>query len=87
MMVEAQACGTPVIAYSRGGARDILSLDPPTGLFFDSQTPQAIAAAVQRFDAITIAPEVCRENALRFSKEEFRASMQFVIDLAMAHRT
>jgi glycosyltransferase involved in cell wall biosynthesis len=86
MMVEAQACGTPVIAYGRGGALDILAHDPPTGLFFDAQTPQAIAAAVQRFDAMTVTPEVCRENSLRFGTEKFRAGMQAVIDSAMAQR-
>jgi glycosyltransferase involved in cell wall biosynthesis len=42
--VEAQACGTPVIAFSRGGAAEsIRGIDQarPTGVFFDRQTPSA----------------------------------------------
>ena len=75
--VEAQACGTPVIAYGRGGALEtILGAEHahPTGTFFDAQTPQAIAAAVQDFEGREdlIRPEACRENALRFSVENFR---------------
>ena len=38
--VEAQACGTPVIAFGEGGARDIIleNADTPTGILFDAQT-------------------------------------------------
>nr|WP_283949701.1 glycosyltransferase [Limobrevibacterium gyesilva] len=74
-LVEAQACGTPVIALGRGGARDIVREDDPaTGLFFQEQTASAIAAAVRRFeaDAGRISPQACRRNALRFTVETFR---------------
>ncbi|MBD0275561.1 MAG: glycosyltransferase, partial [Acetobacteraceae bacterium] len=80
-MVEAQACGTPVIAYGKGGARDILRAPPdasPTGLFFAEQSAPAIAAAVERFEALSpaIAAEDCRANARRFSRENFREAMR-----------
>ena len=55
-MVEAQACGTPVIAYGKGGARDILrgpSHPAPTGLFFAEQSAPSIVAAVERFEALS----------------------------------
>jgi glycosyltransferase involved in cell wall biosynthesis len=80
MPVEAQACGTPVIAYGRGGATESVvgpGRDaPPTGLFFAEQTPQAIAAAVQAFEALPmpIAPADCARNAARFSQATFRAA-------------
>jgi glycosyltransferase involved in cell wall biosynthesis len=75
--LEAQACGTPVIAFGKGGAREtIRGLDAqvPTGVFFHEQTPQAIVDAVVLFEAecSRITPEACRQNALRFSQERFR---------------
>lgn len=75
--VEAQACGTPVIAFDRGGARETvrgLGGERPTGLFFGVQSAAAIAEAVARFDATCadIDPADCRSNAERFSAERFR---------------
>jgi glycosyltransferase involved in cell wall biosynthesis len=72
--IEAQACGTPVIAYSKGGATETikgLECAEPTGVFFDTQTVEAIVDAVARFEKITISPTACRENAMRFSVERF----------------
>jgi glycosyltransferase involved in cell wall biosynthesis len=82
-MVEAQACGTPVIAYGKGGARDILRAPPegaPTGLFFAEQSAPAIVAAVERFEALSpaIAAADCRANARRFTRERFRDAMRRV---------
>jgi len=75
--VEAQACGTPVIAYARGGALETIRDDDharPTGVFFGSQHPAAIAAAVADFERRRdrIEPRACRESALRFSVDAFR---------------
>lgn len=77
VMAETQACGTPLIAFSRGGARDIVRIPgdvaAATGFLFDRQTPEAIVDAVEAFEAGTvgIAPEACRENAMRFSEPRF----------------
>jgi len=77
--VEAQACGTPVIAYGAGGAletvRDLQqSPEAATGLHFTPQTPAALVAAVREFAARpgAIAPERCRQQAERFAPEVFR---------------
>ena len=83
-MVEAQACGTPVIAFGKGGARDILHPPPapaPTGLFFAEQSAAAIAAAVERFEALPrpIAAADCVANARRFSRAAFRNAMRRVV--------
>lgn len=74
--VEAQACGTPVIAYAKGGALETvrgLDGENQTGVYFYEQTPDAIAAAVrhldQRSEAIDAA--ACRTNAERFSAPKF----------------
>ena len=48
VMAEALCCGTPIIAYGQGGAKDIVESD--SGLFFYSQTPQALIKAVQEFE-------------------------------------
>ena len=82
--VEAMACGTPVIALRRGGAAEtVLGLDAaaPTGVFFEEQTAQAIAAAVRVFEANTarITAAACRARAEQFSPQRFRAEfMNFV---------
>lgn len=86
--VEAQACGTPVIAFGRGGARDIIIPPPapnPTGLFFDHQTVDSLQAAVERFEALApaINPADCRLNAERFSAAHFRNSLRKVVDGAL----
>jgi glycosyltransferase involved in cell wall biosynthesis len=70
--IEAQACGTPVIAYGKGAARETILAN--TGLFFDEQSPQAIAAAVAQFESQATPASVadCRANALRFTTAQFR---------------
>jgi len=77
-MVEAQACGTPVIAYGAGGAleivRDIRQYpDSSTGVFFAAQTEAAIVAAVEKFEASQAAfnPECIRSQAARFTPKIF----------------
>lgn len=87
--VEAQACGTPVIAFGKGGALETvrpLGIDAPTGVFFGEQSVAALCAAVERFDAaaVTIQPRHCRENALRFSEEHFRAGYSRLVADAYA---
>jgi glycosyltransferase involved in cell wall biosynthesis len=77
--VEAQACGTPVIAFGRGGALETIrgsSASKPTGLFFDRQQPDAIAEAVREFErhAERILPLDCWHNAQQFSAQRFRES-------------
>lgn len=83
--VEAQACGTPVIAFGKGGALETISdgiKNPATGLFFYEQTPEAICAAVKLFETQTekYSPQACRDNALLFSPEMFRAQLSAFID-------
>ncbi len=84
--VEAQACGTPVIAYSKGGALETV-VDGQTGLFFDQQTPEDLIRAVERFEQMDrLNPESIRENALRFSVQNFQDKFKtFVIDAIAEH--
>jgi len=75
--VEAQACGTPVIAYGKGGALETVrgpEHENPTGLFFPEQTVESLMDAVCRFERESerFKPADCRRNAVRFSPERFR---------------
>lgn len=88
--VEAQACGTPVIAFGKGGAletvREAGVSAAPTGLFFNEQSPKAIVEAINRFETLKQAPlaEDCRANAMQFSSERFRAEFKARVDRAIA---
>jgi glycosyltransferase involved in cell wall biosynthesis len=89
-LVEAQGCGTPLIAFGRGGATDIvrpLGLHrTPTGVLFDQQTPQAVIRAVERFEenAAAITPSACRGNAGRFGSERFARQITRAFAAAVA---
>ena len=89
--VEAQACGTPVVAFGRGGARETVRSegeDHPTGVFFDEQTPESLAEAVRRFDRARFDPADCRANAEKFEPRAFdRAMTSFVAERWAAFRS
>lgn len=78
-LVEAQACGTPVIAYQGGGASETvidIAKNPQqaTGLLFASQTPESLIDAIKGFleRETEFNPENCRQQAQRFSAEIFK---------------
>lgn len=76
--VEAQACGTPVIAFGKGGSLEtVRGLDQkhsPTGIFFYEQTAESIMNAINQFEQSGkfISSLDCREHAIKFSPERFR---------------
>ena len=87
-LLEAQACGTPVLAFGRGGASETV-IDGVTGLHFWHQSVEAICDAVTRFEAATggFDAATLRQHAQRFSIARFR--MEFrgrVEELWQAHR-
>ena len=67
--VEAQACGTPVIAYGKGGVTETTTKD--TGVFFKEQKAEAIHEAVKEFESRSFTPKKCRQNAEQFATEVF----------------
>ncbi|MEX3920476.1 glycosyltransferase family 4 protein [Paraburkholderia sp. BR10936] len=85
-VVEAQACGTPVIAFGKGGALETVrdTGSRPTGIFFEEQNADAIIDAVESFesDPGRFRAEDCRANAERFSSRHFRE--QFFARVAKA---
>lgn len=93
--LEAQACGTPVIAYGRGGSQETIidpgteratakagKIKPATGIFFYDQHPDSIEQAILKFEKLgnKITATACRKNALRFSTPRFRRKFKDFID-------
>lgn len=82
--LEAQSCGTPVIAYGKGGTLETICAHPeknPSGVFFQEQSPASICAAVEYFEqhCELFARENCVNNAARFSRARFKDQFtQFV---------
>lgn len=84
--LEAQACGTPVIAYGRGGSLETIvgeDGDRPTGVYFFEQSASSIVEAVEKLDEMHIDPDHCRDNAQRFSTANFRAEFLAQIECAL----
>ena len=71
---ETQACGTPVIAYSRGGAREIIK-DEETGILFNNQTVDDLIMAVKKFQIKKFDSKTIRASALRFSENKFKKAI------------
>ncbi len=78
--IEALSCGTPVIAYGKGGVRDSV-IDGENGLFFDSQTTQSIINAVKEFEALSFNSKNISNYAKIFSKERFSVQFKKQIDI------
>lgn len=87
--VEAQACGTPVIAYGRGGVTESvrgLETERPTGVFFAEPTVESLIGAIDLFEKNRwrISSSACRESALRFAPDRFRAGFAGVLRQQLA---
>lgn len=84
--LEAQACGTPVIAYGKGALletiRDLANHEEPTGVFFKSQTVESLRDAVGHFEQNIgeITPDACRRSAERFAPEIFRKNFKRLVE-------
>jgi glycosyltransferase involved in cell wall biosynthesis len=72
--VEAQACGTPVIALGRGGATETVR-DGETGILYPRPGPEPLLEAIDRFGALRFNPDALARNAQRFSRDAFRGNL------------
>ena len=90
--VEAQACGTPVIAYGKGGSletvRGLGVQEKPTGVFFEKQTVESLKSAVTRFEyeRSAISCRNCRYNAERFGEAIFRQTFKKYVDRILVEK-
>lgn len=72
--VEAQACGTPVVALGRGGATETVR-DGETGVLYPDPGPDGLLSAIDRLGRLRFNPAALREHASRFSRGAFRRSL------------
>jgi glycosyltransferase involved in cell wall biosynthesis len=81
--VEAQACGTPVIAFGKGGVRETV-VAGTTGLFFNEQTPESLIMAVNEFETVCGAfkPAEIRKHSEQFSNVAFRSMFAAFVECA-----
>lgn len=93
-LVEAQACGTPVIAYGAGGAletvRDLHSFkETATGIFFNKQTAASLIEAVEKFEMYQnlFNLEYVRSHATRFSPQVFAEQYLAFVDQCYKNRS
>lgn len=76
--VEAQACGTPVIAFGKGGALETV-VDSVSGIFFDTQSVESLCEAVERFETMEFNATDISKHARKFSEERFLAQMKLFL--------
>jgi glycosyltransferase involved in cell wall biosynthesis len=81
--LEAQACGTPVIAYGKGGALETI-IESKTGVFFRDQSIGGIHEALDRFEQMQFDPGMIRANAERFSMERFHRELLGFVQVQFA---
>jgi glycosyltransferase involved in cell wall biosynthesis len=75
VQIEAMAAGTPVIAYGKGGALDVV-IEGKTGLFFTEQSASSLAKAIEQFQQRTFNPIAIHRHAEAFSEEQFIQHIQ-----------
>jgi len=78
VQVEALAAGAPVIAYDKGGVRDIVQ-DGESGILFSQQTVESLIAAIQKAEKATFLPGTLRRKATRFDKGLFISKIRKVV--------
>ena len=80
--VEAQACGTPVVAYGKGGSLESVK----SGVFFEEQSADAIQRAILKFENEEGKFEQVREKVVGFSRDQFKSKIQDAINDALAEK-
>jgi glycosyltransferase involved in cell wall biosynthesis len=83
--VEAQACGTPVVAYGDGGACETV-IDGETGVLVRESSAAAFADGLNRISSLRVDRAAVRGHAERFSRAQFMTSFQAATAAAIAER-
>jgi len=77
--VEAQASGTPVIAFGKGGACETV-IAGKTGIFFEEQTVQSLVNAMHNFEKLVFDPVQIKAHAETFNKERFKREFKTFVE-------
>lgn len=84
--VEALACGTPVIAFGRGGVLDSLE-DGATGVFFAEQTENSLLAAVDRFESLSFDAALLAGRARHYHPDRFAERLAALVQKTLAAKS
>ena len=79
VLVEAQACGTPVIAYRAGGATEVVT-EGVTGEFFPAQTAESLIAVLKNYQIGKYSATAVRANAEKYSKKSFQDQIKKFVE-------
>lgn len=74
-VVEANACGTPVIAFAAGGALETV-IDGKNGVFFHEQNVESLVQVLQKFNQTSFSSPEIIEHANQFSRDRFIVEWQ-----------
>jgi glycosyltransferase involved in cell wall biosynthesis len=85
VMAEAQACGAPVIAFGKDGAREIVE-DGVTGVFFEEQSTDSLLERLERFERLRFDGPAIRNSALRFGRQRFLREFKGLLNDKMGER-
>jgi glycosyltransferase involved in cell wall biosynthesis len=77
-MVEAQSCGTPVIALNAGGARETVK-NGVTGILYEPSSPAALSGVLRTFDPDRFSESDLREHVGRFDVRVFRKEIRRIV--------
>lgn len=82
--VEAQACGTPVIAFGKGGSLETIrpyGVNKPTGVFFAEQTVPSLIDAINLFENIfdKITPKIVEKTHCAFPLTYLKIPFQSIL--------
>lgn len=77
--VEAQACGTPVIAFGKGGALETVK-NGVSGVFFDTQSVESLCNSIKRFESMEFDYKKISIHAHKFSEERFLTEMKLFLE-------
>ncbi len=80
--LEAQSCGTPVVAYKSGGASETV-VEPETGVFFEEQSVDSVMNAIIQFEKLSFEPHNCRRNAEKYSISVFKEQFRKAVDASV----
>jgi glycosyltransferase involved in cell wall biosynthesis len=78
VQAEALAAGTPVIAFEKGGTRDIVT-ENETGIFFKEQTVESLAEALEQFESMSFVPATLHRRSKRFAKSLFISKIRKIV--------
>lgn len=81
IVVEAQAAGTPVIAFGKGGSLETIQ-EGKTGIFYDEQTVPSLIEAVNKFERQEekFVPSQIKAHAESFSEERFKREFKAFVE-------